>query len=77
MVAARTAETPEYDPRYDRAQTVEGAKARYVSDDFPAYDLDAFEADVERLLEQGDHPDRTAEDRAKDSLLSGGEVVGY
>jgi hypothetical protein len=77
MVAARTAETPDYDPRYDRAQNVEGAKARYLSGDLPDYDLDAFEADVERLLEQGDYPDRTAEDRATDSLLSGGEVVGY
>jgi len=74
---SRTAETPEYDPRYDRAQTVEGAKARYLSDDLPGYGLDAFETDVERVLEQGDHPDRTAEARATDSLLSGGERVRY
>jgi hypothetical protein len=72
VVAARTAETPEYDPRYDRAQTVEGAKARYLSDDLPDYDLDAFEADVERLLEQGDHPDA---EKPPLAMFEGQEVI--
>lgn len=43
------ADTTEYDPRYERAQTVDGAKARYVTDDVD-YDEDALEADLERLL---------------------------
>ena len=72
MVASRTAETPEYDPRHDRAQTVEGAKARYLSDDLPGYGLDAFEADVERVLEQGDHPD---EEKPPFPMFEGQEIV--
>jgi len=50
-----TAETTPYDPRYDRAQTVEGAKARYVyRENYTERDL---EADLERLLTRGEHPD--------------------
>jgi hypothetical protein len=71
----KTAQTTEYDPRYDCAQTLRGAKARYLSDDLSDYNLDAFERDVERVLEQGAYPDRTARDRATNSLLSGGERV--
>jgi hypothetical protein len=53
-----TAETTDYDPRFERAQTVEGAKARYVSDDLPDYGIDMLEADIARVLEQGENPDR-------------------
>lgn len=60
---ARTAETTDYDPRYSRAQTVEGAKARYVSDDLPDYDEDDLERDVARVLDEGDYPDRDGRDR--------------
>jgi len=51
----KTAETHEYDPRYDRAQTTEGAKARYVK--LADYTLADLEADVERILVCGEHPD--------------------
>lgn len=50
--------TAEYDPRYDRAQTVKGAKARYVSDDCPAYDIITMEQDIERILVEGEYPDK-------------------
>lgn len=51
----RTADTPNYDPRYDRAQTVNGAKARYVElQDYTESDL---ESDLERLLTDGPNPD--------------------
>ena len=72
---SRTATTHDYDPRYDRAQTIDGAKARYVSDDLPEYGIDMLEADVGRLLRGGDTPDVSPEDRARESLLSGGERV--
>jgi len=52
------AQTTDYDPRYDRAQTVKGAKARYVSDDLPEYGEQMLEADLERLLNNGENPDR-------------------
>jgi hypothetical protein len=40
--------TSDYDPRFERAQTIAGAKARYVElDDYLLADL---ESDVERLL---------------------------
>jgi hypothetical protein len=52
---AMISKTPEFDPRTDRAQTVEGAKARYIQQD--TYSLDDLEADVERLLEEGEYPD--------------------
>jgi hypothetical protein len=48
-------ETPEFDPRTERAQTIDGAKARYVQQD--EYTLTDFEADVERVLEEGEYPD--------------------
>jgi hypothetical protein len=54
---ARVSETPDYDPRYDRAQTVAGAKARYADPNAPKYDLAALERDLERLLTEGDLPD--------------------
>jgi len=72
---ATTHDTHDYDPRYDRAQTIAGAKARYVTDDLPAYDEAALERDVDRLLTEGDTPDVTAADRAEASLLAGGERV--
>jgi len=51
-----TCQTPDYDPRYERAQTVDGAKARYVqTDDYTESDL---EADVERILTDGENPDK-------------------
>jgi len=53
-----TADTPEYDPRYDRAQTVDGAQARYVSHETD-YSLVQLEADIDRILRQGEYPDRT------------------
>lgn len=65
-------ETTDYDPRYERAQTVEGAKARYVSDDLPDYDLDDLERDVARILDEGDHPDRS---RAERVPILEGQVV--
>jgi len=43
------ADTTDYDPRYERAQTVDGAKARYVSDD-TEYDIGDLEADLARLI---------------------------
>jgi len=67
---ATTAETTGYDPRYERAQTIEGAKARYVADDCPAYGIERLEADIERLLRGGDHPDGRDE-----PLLDGCSVV--
>lgn len=54
----RVSETTDYDPRFDRAQTVEGAKARYVSHDLPGYDEDALEDDLERLFLDGMNPDK-------------------
>ena len=54
----QVAETTDYDPRFERAQTVEGAKARYVSDDLPDYGIDDLERDVGRVLEQGRNPDK-------------------
>lgn len=52
-----TSKTTDYDPRYDRAQTVRGAKARYLSEDLE-YDEAMLEADLERLLDSGENPDR-------------------
>jgi len=45
-------DTHNYDPRYDRAQTVEGAKARYVEND-TGYDIGDLEADIMRILTEG------------------------
>jgi hypothetical protein len=50
-------DTPNYDPRTDRAQTVAGAKARYVDPDCQ-YSLADLEHDVRRILTEGEHPDR-------------------
>ena len=50
------ADTSDYDPRFDRAQTVAGAKARYVNLD--SYSLANLESDVERILSEGEAPDR-------------------
>ena len=66
---ATVAETTDYDPRYSRAQTVEGAKARYVSDDLPDYGILDLERDVERLLDEGENPDR------RDRPVFEGQVV--
>lgn len=49
-----TAETTDYDPRYDRAQSIEGAKARYL-DDVLEYDEADLERDLERLLDRPVH----------------------
>lgn len=49
-------ETTDYDPRFERAQTVGGAKARYA-DHGGDYTLSDLERDVERLLETGEYPD--------------------
>lgn len=74
--ASRTAETTDYDPRYDRAQTVEGAKARYVSDDLPDYGLDMLEADVARVLVEGDYPDRDGREEPEEvPRFEGQEVI--
>jgi len=54
-MTAELSDTPGYDPRYDRAQTLDGAKARYVQ--LEEYTLANFENDVERILTEGDHPD--------------------
>lgn len=55
-MAANTSRTHDYDPRYDRAQTADGAKARYVQlDDHP---LAKLELDIERILSEGENPDR-------------------
>ena len=51
-------ETHDYDPWCERAQTIDGAKARYVSDDLPGYDLDMLESDVDRLLRVGENPEK-------------------
>jgi len=48
--------TQDYDPRYDRAQSISGAKARYVELD--GYDIADLEADIERIQEQGENPDK-------------------
>jgi len=50
-------DTPDYDPRTDRAQTVAGAKARYVDLDCQ-YSLADLERDVRRILTEGEYPDR-------------------
>lgn len=77
---SRRSETPEYDPRYERAQSVDGAKARYVAHDL-AYDERDLERDLDRLLSSANDDAGEAVDRpdaavARESLLSGGEVVG-
>lgn len=54
---ARIGTTPDYDPRYERAQTLEDAKARYVSHDLAWYDELALERDIERILRDGPYPD--------------------
>lgn len=53
-----TSDTPDYDPRFDRAQTIDGAKARYVSDDLSGYGLEDMESDVLRILTDGENPDK-------------------
>lgn len=68
---SRVSETPDYDPRYSRAQTVEGAKARYVAEDVD-YSLLDLERDVARLLDEGDYPDGS---RAETGPILGGQVV--
>ena len=50
---ATVSKTSEYDPRYKRARTLEGAKARYVEEG-NGYGIEAFKHDVERLLENGE-----------------------
>lgn len=55
------AETSDFDPRYERAQTIDGAKARYVSDDFPDYGETMLEGDIDRLLREGEYPDKDDE----------------
>lgn len=47
--------TPEHDPRYERAQTIEGAKSKYVGED--EYEIDDLERDVLRILSEGEYPD--------------------
>ena len=47
-----THETHDYDPRYERAQTIEGAKARYIQ--LENYNLNNLESDIERLLKEGE-----------------------
>jgi formyltetrahydrofolate hydrolase len=71
-----TAETTDYDPRYDRGQTVAGAKARYVDPDLD-YDEQNLERDVARVLAEGDYPDRDDSSglRALDEPLLGGTTV--
>lgn len=56
---ARTADTHDYDPRFNRAQTVAGAKARYVDPELD-YTLDDMERDIGRLLSGGEWPDADA-----------------
>ncbi len=46
---SRVSESTDYDPRFDHAQTVKGAKARYVDDD--GYSIGDLESDLERLLQ--------------------------
>lgn len=48
--------TTGYGPRYDRAQTVDGAKERYVDPDTD-YMIEDFERDVERILAGSKNPD--------------------
>lgn len=43
-------ETSDFDPRYSRAQTIEGAKARYLNED--GYDLGDLEDDLDRLMDR-------------------------
>jgi len=66
---SRVSETTDYDPRYDRAQSVEGAKARYVDDQL-AYSLADMERDVARVLQEGANPDRQGR-----PILGGQEVI--
>jgi len=65
----RVSATTDYDPRYERAQTLNGAKARYVSDSVE-YSLADFERDVERILIEGERPDRP-----RDRPLFEGQVI--
>lgn len=70
---SRVLETTDYDPRYARAQTVEGAKARYVSDDLPGYGEAELEADLDRIIRfEGPNPDKP---RAESEPILGGQVV--
>jgi len=65
-------ETTDYDPRYDRAQTIEGAKARYVSED--GYGEEQLEADLERLLTESEHPDGREQPIQDEPILDGQTV---
>jgi hypothetical protein len=73
---SRTAETTDYDSRYDRGQTVAGAKARYVDPDLD-YDGQDLERDIARVLAQGDYPDRDPSSglRALDDPILEGATV--
>lgn len=46
---SRVSETPEYDPRYNHAQSVGGAKARYTDPQLE-YGVADLETDLDRLL---------------------------
>ena len=70
---SKTAETTDYDPRYDRGQTVAGAKARYVDPNLD-YDGQDLERDIARVLASGDYPDRER-DRALDVPIFEGATV--
>lgn len=70
---SRVSETPDYDPRYERAQTVEGAKARYVAEDVD-YSLLDLERDVARILDEGPNPDKPRAEKAP--ILGGQKVFG-
>ena len=60
-------ETSDYDPRYKRPRTIEGAKARYV--EFGnGYGIEDFEADVERLLKRGEFEHKSLEQLANEKL---------
>ena len=74
LYKSTVSETTEYDPRYDRAQTIGGAKSRYISHD-QEYTLSDLERDIGRILTEGENPDKTVEDELYDVALLGSTKV--
>lgn len=62
-------ETTDYDPRYERAQTIEGAEARWLDQD--GYTEVDLERDIERLIETSEYPDRDRPDLTGQRMFRG------
>lgn len=49
--------THDYDPRYDKAQTIDGAAARFLDEELD-YDSDDLERDLHEIIVEGREPSR-------------------